>query len=171
MCHYPWQHFRIPNSASLTPPSRLPPLIGVSVPGCLRSMLPWFCSFSHRFCPFVPQFNDWNGTPTKYAYASTLTNPSNNHPLLWRSVVSLPLPSSRFSIHDYRNGSHWPMPRNPNRSILDPFNESSHIHNVLYVSEAALLTLSAVLSDIFQFPNKCICRVFISPDWCLGSTL
>ena len=82
----------------------------------------------------------------------------------------LPLSSAQFSIHDYHNGSHWPMPRNPIRSIIEPFHESSHIHNVLYVSEAALLTLSAVLSDIFQFPNKCICRVSISLDWCLGST-
>ena len=67
------------------------------------------------------------------------------------------------------DGSHWPMPRNPIKSIIEPFNESSHIHNVLYVSEAALHTLSAVPSDIFQVPNKCICRVSISPDWCLGS--
>ena len=157
---------------SLTPPPS-PPLIGVPVPGCLRSMLILILLLFSQILSLCPQFQWLECHPhqIRLCYAFTLTNPPNNHPLLWRSVFFyLPLSSAQFSIHDYHNGSHWPMPRNPIWSIIEPFNESSHIHNVLYVSEAALLTLSAVLSDFFKFPNKCICRVSISPDWCLGST-
>ena len=83
-------------------------------------------------------------------------------------ILPYPQHNSHF-INTIMEATKWPMQKNPSRSIKGSFNESSHIHNVLYVSEAALLTLSAVLSDIFQFPNKCICRVSISPDWCLGS--
>ena len=130
---------------SLTPP---PPLTGVSVPGCLRSMLILILLLFSQILSLCPQFQWLECHPHQIRLCLHL-------PILPITILSygeaffyLPLSSAQFSIHDYHNGSHWPMPRNPIRSIIEPFHESSHIHNGLYVSEAALFTLSADLSDI-----------------------
>ena len=70
--HFPWQHFPIPTSL----PRPLPPpphSLAFLYQGVWGQCLSWFCSF----CPFVHhfQFNDWNATPTKYAYAMPLLLP------------------------------------------------------------------------------------------------
>ena len=80
-------------------------------------------------------------------------------------ILPYPQRNSHF-ISTIMEATKWPMQRNPFQRLLQWILTHSQCFVCFWSSSPNSLSCSL---GFFKFPNKCICRVSISPDWCLGS--